>query len=287
MSHSDVRETDQMLAIDIGSSRVKFGRFTLAEGCPSGKPATDLPIAAPRLPEPREAISLAHGRNLAGVVVNELNDWIDGNFSTAPLCFLAVVQRTVADQLAELLQRRGWKSPRQLTWRDVPLEVCVDEVSRVGIDRLLNAVAVNRLRDPERPAIVADLGTAGTVDLVAADGAFEGGAILPGMMLTAQALHSGTSTLPKLDPTALSEPIAPLGKNTTAAMAAGIYWGTVGSIRELIERISRQCSQTPQLFVTGGAAPQVQQHLALAGAPARHVPHLVLSAIRIVAEQLR
>jgi hypothetical protein len=61
----------------------------------------------------------------------------------------------------------------------------------------------------------------------------------------------------------------------------------VGSVRELVERISRQCSRTPQLFVTGGAAPQVVHHLAVAGSPARHVPHLVLSAIRIVAEHLR
>ena len=287
MKNPGVSESADVLAIEVGSSRVKLGWFAAASDCPSGKPANALPIAAPKLPEPTEAISLAHGRELTGAVLIELAEWIGENFAAEPRCCLASVQPTVAAKLVQVFENHGWSAPRQLSWRDLPLEVRVEEPPRVGIDRLLNAVAVNRLRDPGRPAIVVDMGTAGTVDLVAADGAFEGGAILPGMALAALALHSGTAALPKLDPATLEEPIAAVGKNTTQAIAAGLYWGMVGAISELIERISRECPQAPQLFVTGGAAPHIVNHLAVAGAPARHVPHLVLSAIRLVAEQLR
>lgn len=287
MNRPHAGDTTEVLAIEVGTSRIKLGKFAAAGGCPSGKPANQLPIASPMLPEPSEAISLAHGRDLTEAVERELAAWIADNFAAEPQCWMASVRPTVAAQLVQCLEKCGWSAPRQLTWRDMPLEVRVDELARVGIDRLLNAVAANRLRDPGKPAIVVDLGTAGTVNLVAADGAFEGGAILPGMALAAQALHTGTASLPKLDPATLSEPIAALGKNTSAAIAAGVYWGLVGAVGELVERIASQCPQTPQLFVTGGAAPQVVQHLAVAGEPARHVPHMVLSAIRLVAEQLR
>jgi type III pantothenate kinase len=287
MSTPSTADTTEILAIEVGSSRVKFGRFAANVGCPSGKPASDLPIAAPLLPEPLDTISLAHHRDFAGTMISELAGWLVGNFSTEPRCYLASVQPTVAAQLVEYFEMNGWSPPRQLTWRDLPLEVRVEELARVGIDRLLNAVAVNRLREPARPAIVVDLGTAGTVNLVAADGAFEGGAILPGMALAAEALHTGTSALPRLETAIWTEPVDVVGKSTSAAMASGIYWGIVGAVGELVERIAGQCSQSPQLFVTGGAAPHVVQRLAVAGSPARHVPHLVLSAIRIVAEQLR
>ncbi len=277
----------EVLAIDVGSSCVKLGRFAGGGSCPSDKPASALLIAAPKLPEPTESFALAHGRDLSRTALADMEGWIGENFAAEPRCFLASVQPVVAVGLAQVFQKLIWSAPRQLTWEDLPLEVRVEEPSRVGIDRLLNAVAANRLRDPEQPAIVVDLGTAGTVDLVSADGAFEGGSILPGMWLAGQALHSGTSSLPDFDVAALNESVAAVGKNTDGAIAAGLFWGTVGAVGELIERISRQCQSAPLLLVTGGAAPHVVKHLSARGVPARHVPHMVLSAIRLVGDQLR
>lgn len=287
MSFPDAPEAADFLAIEVGSSRIKLGKFAAARGCTSDRPEQMLPIAAQPLAEPLESLALPHGRDLSGTAENELSSWIAEHFISEPQSCFAAVQPNVAAQLVEFFAAMGWQAPRQLTWRDMPLEVRVDEVAQAGIDRLLTAVAANLLRDPQRPAIVVDLGTAGTVNLVSADGAFEGGAILPGMALAASALHAGTSNLPQLDPTTLEESVSPLGKNTDAAIAAGVYWGVVGAIRELVAQLADQCPQAPQLFVTGGAAPQVVRHLALSGEPARHLPHLVLSAIRLVAEQLR
>lgn len=282
---SESTSTD-VLAIDIGSSCVKLGYFAGEGSCTSDKPASGLPIAAPQLPEPIESLTIAHKHELSAAALDELENWIGENFPSAPRVLLASVQPNVAERLVSILVDRGWSVPRRLTWEDLRLEVRIDLPQRVGIDRLLNAVAANRLRDPQRPAIVVDLGTAGTVDLIAIDGAFEGGAILPGMSLSAQALHRGTSSLPAVEVAALEDSISAVGKRTDTAIAAGLYWGTVGAINKVVEQISSQCGQTPQLFATGGAAPNVVKHLTVAGVSARHVPHMVLSAIRLVGEQL-
>ena len=82
---------------------------------------------------------------------------------------------------------------------DLPLEVRLERPDMVGIDRLVDAVAVNRLRDAGRPAVIVDVGTAITVDLVSADGAFLGGAILPGIQMSARAMHEFTDLLPLVD----------------------------------------------------------------------------------------
>jgi type III pantothenate kinase len=166
----------------------------------------------------------------------------------------------------------------------VPIEANVKEPSRVGIDRLLNSLAANQVRQPNRPAIVVDVGTAMTVNLISADGVFQGGAILTGPMTALGALHSATSSLPLLDSEALDTAPAPVGKDTEDAMAAGAYWGAVGAARELIARTAATCDQSPEIFLTGGASAGLAPEIGLGDRPARHMPHLVLSGIRLAAE---
>ncbi len=172
---------------------------------------------------------------------------------------------------------------RELSHHDLPLAVRVPEPDRVGIDRLLGAVAANRLRDRERPAIVIDLGSAMTFDLISADGAFLGGAILPGVGMSARALHDFTDRLPQIPMDELAEPPPPLGTSTGEAMRSGLYWGAVGAMRELIVRLRDALgtdNRQPQVFLTGGAAPIVAQFLP---GDATYVPHLVLGGIASVA----
>jgi type III pantothenate kinase len=143
---------------------------------------------------------------------------------------------------------------RRLVYQDLPLEVRVEQPGRVGIDRLLAAVAANRLRDSSRGAIVVDLGTAITVDLVEPDGGFAGGAILPGIGTAGRALADLTDALPHvmLDPS--GKPPLPLGETTQAAIEAGLYWGTVGAVNELVAQLSATLESPPDVFITGGAA---------------------------------
>ena len=135
-----------------------------------------------------------------------------------------------------------------------------------------------------RPALVIDLGTACTVDLIAPDGGFEGGAIFPGVFLSARALHTGTATLPQLSPDSSDSTPPPVGKSTQAAIASGLYWGTIGAVRELVDQISQQCDNSPQLFFTGGGAPQLVAHFQDDHHTIRHIPHLVLAGMALVAD---
>ena len=172
-----------------------------------------------------------------------------------------------------------------LKYSDLPLEVSLPEPERVGIDRLLGAVAVNRLRTATRPAIVIDVGSAITVDLISSIGAFLGGAILPGIVMSARAMHNFTDLLPMIAMDELADPPAALGMSTVGAMRSGLYWGSIGAMKELIARLAESLpssSAAPEIFLTGGAAPLVADFL---NSSAKYHAHLVLSGIAIVGGQ--
>ncbi|MGA2257264.1 MAG: type III pantothenate kinase [Thermoguttaceae bacterium] len=148
----------------------------------------------------------------------------------------------------------------------------------VGVDRLLDGLAANRLRTPGRPAVVVDVGSAITVDLVDADGDFLGGAILPGIAMSARALHEFTDLLPRIDMAELAEAPSALGTATIAAMRSGLFWGAVGAVRQLVEQLTG--NSHAEVFVTGGAGPVVVQ---LMGSAAQYIPHLTLAGIALAA----
>jgi type III pantothenate kinase len=151
----------------------------------------------------------------------------------------------------------------------------------VGIDRLVDAVAVNRVRDSRRPAVIVDVGTAITVDLVSADGAFLGGSILPGIQMAARALHHFTDMLPMVNVSDLDAPPSALGTSTESAMLAGIFWSAVGAIRQLTDQLCDAAGNIePIVFLTGGAGEAVAE---LLGRETRFMPNLTLSGIAEVA----
>lgn len=281
------KPVQSILAIDVGSSCVKLGWFPSPGDCVSKPVSGDLSIAAPLVPAPDEVLRLVHTESSSGDWLSVLDDWLDGlPMHAGAACLIGSVHRAAADELCERLAQYRLH-PRRLTAADLPLVVRVPKPERVGIDRLLGALAVNGLRSPGVPAVAIDMGTAITVDLIAADGAYEGGAILAGPTLSLLALHGGTATLPRLDATILDQPPSPIGKSTTQAMASGAYWGTLGAVRELIRQISDDLHARPELFLTGGASGPFASQLAEGNLPpARHVPHLVLAGIRIAADEL-
>jgi type III pantothenate kinase len=203
--------------------------------------------------------------------------------AAAPLdWYIGSVNRPAAGRLLDWLRdHRPHDKITLLAAGDLPLGVQLDRPDMVGVDRLLDAVAANRLRPPGVPAVVVDVGSAITVDLVSAAGEFVGGAILPGIAMSAQALHRFTDLLPLIDVTELVEPPPALGTDTDAAMRAGLFWGAVGSIRQLVTQLA--AGQDAEVFLTGGAGPAVA---ALLGPGARHIPHLTLAGIALAAEHV-
>ena len=129
----------------------------------------------------------------------------------------------------------------------MPFAVRVAHPAAVGIDRLLNALAVQRLYGT--PAIVVDLGTATTFDVVDADGAYVGGAIAAGPRLSVEALALGTAQLPAVT---LEMPERAIGRDTAEAMRSGAVLGHVGVVRELLARMTAELADegVPRRLVT-------------------------------------
>ena len=167
---------------------------------------------------------------------------------------------------------------------DIPLRTEVLHPHRVGIDRLLDAWAVNHLRQAHRPAVVIDAGSAVTVDAVRADGCFLGGAILPGLRMAASALSQATSQLPLVGPIADDWPDV-IGRSTQEAIRSGVLWGTVGAVREITRRMDKQLGGGAQVFVTGGDADCLRPPAA--DEPVEFYPNLVLSGIRLLGQRLQ
>jgi type III pantothenate kinase len=131
---------------------------------------------------------------------------------------------------------------------------------------------------------VVDTGTATTVDAISPEGAFEGGAILPGFELSARALNQYTAMLPYITVDELvEESHEPLGRGTREALRSGLVWGQVGAIKELAERLSHRWTEEPFLLLTGGGAPLLTAHLP----NAIWKPHLSLQGLAVVAAQRR
>ena len=279
-----------LIAIDVGNSRVKLGRFRAPGDCVASAQSRALPIAAPVLPEPDETLAATAEELESGALAGGLDRLaVDGMDSRVKFCLASV--RPSCDALVERLlrdwfgQRNQDVSLERLVSERMPIDLRVAAPARVGADRVAAAVAANRLRREGTPAIVVDLGTAITVDLVSADGAFEGGAILPGPALAARALAEETEGLPLAPLDELEIAPEAVGDATEPALEAGLFWGAVGAIRELIARQSDRLTNPPQVFLTGGAAPSVARLIGGPDYTVRHVPHLTLAGIALSAAQ--
>ncbi|TQV79111.1 type III pantothenate kinase [Denitrobaculum tricleocarpae] len=153
---------------------------------------------------------------------------------------------------------------------DLGIENRIDRPKSAGADRLVNAVAAHHLYGG--PAIVIDFGTATNFDIVAADGAYEGGVIAPAAQHSVDALYRVAAQLPRV---AIERPAKVIGKDTVPAMQSGIFWGYVGLIEGLVKRIKDEYGQEMKVIGTGGLAPiyaaatdaieQVDQDLTLRG----------------------
>lgn len=210
------------------------------------------------------------------------NSWVSTfqawNLSESSTWALAGTQPDVRNNLAEWLKLRGCKVRVIDDYRVLPIDVRVDQPEQVGVDRLLNAIAI---KQRATPAIVVDAGSAITVDLIDRAGAFRGGAILPGFRLMARSLNDYTAKLPLVDNFPAMEAPAP-GLNTIAAITAGITSAIQAGIDRLVQRLSSG-TDTPRVFITGGDA-----HLlhGLQSRPEVLDPFLTLEGLRIVSRAL-
>jgi pantothenate kinase type III len=249
---------DTVLLADVGNSRIKLARLDEAAagaaaggvGLPTVGRRQDLDSRSFR-PENLERWLLAVAPGPAVILVASV-------YEAAAARLEAAVAEISATRHRPIRQRR-------VGHLDLPLAVSLPEPGRVGIEPAAAA------------AVVVDCGTATTVDMVAADGSFLGGAILPGPLLMARALAEGTSRLPAVAALAAGQPPAMPGRSTQEAIAAGIGLGIRGAVGRLVAEARAGLGGGAVTILTGGWAPTVADVLPDAIA----VPDLVLCGIAL------
>ncbi|HWQ54286.1 MAG TPA: type III pantothenate kinase [Bryobacteraceae bacterium] len=155
--------------------------------------------------------------------------------------------------LDDMAQRYFHTEPLFVTEQtDLGLEIRYDNPAEVGADRLVNSVAA--FAKYGGPCIVVDLGTAITFDVISDKGEYLGGIISAGIGISIEALFSRTARLPLVD---FRAPAKLVGTNTVMAMQSGLYYGALGMIDGLVERLVEQLGPDTKCLATGGQAPLI------------------------------
>lgn len=273
----------QLIAVDLGNTRAKFGYFASTD---DSFPVPDSTFVD--IPEDFEFLR----RRLDAIVAK----------TESPIYWR--IARTGTFPWEKFQERLVLLRPDdrfvELSWTDIPMKLDVEFPEKVGIDRILAAYAVlfwrkqpeNKLRYGDNlRSLVVDAGTATTVDLINPEGAFAGGAIFPGLNSTSKTLSAISPRLPRIATDELPFAVYP-GKNTEEALAAGIYWGAVGAIRQFYQIVqttlqdSRLPSRVP-VFLAGGDAKHLHAGLSLFMEPELLIsmPDLILSGIALLARE--
>lgn len=130
-----------------------------------------------------------------------------------------------------------------------------DNPREVGADRIVNAVAAYDKKHTS--LIVVDFGTATTFDYLSARGEYQGGAIAPGLNISAEALYERASKLPRVEVCCPPQVIA---KNTVNSMQSGLFYGYVGLVDGIVGRMKQESKESPFVIATGGLATLIAPH---------------------------
>jgi len=255
-----------LLAVEVGNSNTLFGVYD--DGGEGPRASWRLSTERERMPDEwfaaLAALFAAEGLDLGGV---------DG-------IIVSSVVPSVTGWLSAMARGRLGLEPVIVSAElDLGIELLVEEPRQVGADRLADVVAAFARHGG--PAIVIDLGTATTFDVVSAEGDYLGGAIAAGVSTSLRALSANAAQLFAVE---LGLPARAVGTSTAEQLRAGIVLGHLAMLEGMVTRIRGELGVAATTILTGGLAPL------FAGASPlleRHDPELTLAGLRLIYERTR
>ncbi len=254
-----------LLAVDIGNSHTVLGVF---EG--------ELLAHHFRLSTDRQRTEDEYGVIIRALLAERGVEW-----SSVTDAIVASVVPPLTEHWERLLEDRLGRAPLVVgPGVKTGMAIRYDNPREVGADRIVNGVAgYERFRREDGGpygVVVVDFGTATTFDVVSPKAEYLGGAIAPGVMISAEALFQRASKLPRVD---LTLPDSPVGKNTVSSMQAGILYGYIGLVDGVLSRIRQSLDFPIKIVATGGVARVIAEHAELIDAVD---DELTLDGLRII-----
>ncbi len=229
-----------LIVFDIGNSTVSIGVFAgdklqKSENVP-------VEMAAEKLPNILVAFREMCGAQMHGA-------------STVPVVACSVnpdALAAVADVVKAKLNQRILVVGQDFS---LEMKMALEELQNVGSDRLMTAYGAYEVIG--KALVVADFGTATTIDCVNEHGIYLGGVIMPGLGLAAKSLNDYTAALPLVTP---SSPVGSCGISTENAINNGIMFQALGGLQDVVERYASEIGQWPQVVATGGYSKLINEH---------------------------
>ncbi|HEX2240552.1 MAG TPA: type III pantothenate kinase [Actinomycetota bacterium] len=252
-----------LLAVDVGNTQTHLGIFDQSSLIHEWRARTEARRTA-------DELAVLFGDFLA---LGDLS--FSRQITGVAIC--SVVPRATQELRAMTLQYFGFRPLIVEPGIKTGIAVKTENPREVGADRIVNAVAAHYLF-PDEPVVVVDFGTAITVDAVSADGEYLGGAIAPGLDISASALFSATAQIPRVE---LKAPPTAIGKNTVTAVQSGLIFGIAALVDGLVERVEKELGGGARGVATGGFSEQIVQHC---GRIEQLEPQLTLLGLRLLFE---
>ncbi len=159
------------------------------------------------------------------------------------------------------------------------MPILYNNPNEVGADRIVNAVAA--FHKYKTALIIIDFGTATTFDVISEKGEYLGGAIVPGIMISAEALFQKASKLARVE--IFQTPEKVIGKDTIESIKSGIIYGTASMVDGMIEKMIKEMGASPRIIATGGLAPLIFK---ISNTIEKVEPSLTLEGLRLIYNQI-
>lgn len=250
-----------LLAIDVGNTNIMLGLYEGEELGPHWRLSTD----HARMPD-EFAMQLLGLLGHAGVAPDEISG-----------VAIASGVPVLTTRWCQVARRYLHVEPVVISaGMETGLTILYDNPSSVGADRIVDAVAAYHRYGG--PLIIVDFGTATTFEAITAAGEYLGGAIAPGIGISAEALGRRAAKLPTID---IERPPSPIGRNTVHSMQSGLFYGYVGLVEGMVTRFRGEIGQEALVIGTGGLAPLIASGTEIIDIIA---PWLTLDGVRLLYE---